>query len=159
VRPVGIGESLRRLLGKAVMSATRGDVERVCGAVQLCSGLSGGCEAGAGALQKMWEDPNVQMVLLVDATNAFNVLARTKALMTTWERCPALAQTLQNLYGHDSDLALGDGTTIPSREGTTQGCPLGMAMFAVASLPLIEVTATDGTRQIWYADDSGGGAR
>ncbi len=41
-----------------------------------------------------------------------------------------------------------------SREGTTQGCPLGMAMFALSTLPLIDAIAVHGARQVWQADDS-----
>ena len=44
VRPIGIGEALRRVLGKVVALATRADHEEVCGTDQLCSGLRAGME-------------------------------------------------------------------------------------------------------------------
>ena len=40
VRSIGIGEALRRILGKTVALVTRSDLEEVCG--QLCSGLRSG---------------------------------------------------------------------------------------------------------------------
>ncbi len=46
-----------------------------------------------------------------------------------------------------------DGEVIRSMEGTTQGDPLAMAMYGLATVPLIR--KLDGTcRHIWYADDS-----
>ena len=154
LRPVGIGESIRRLLGKAIMSATRDGLQQACGAVQACSGMSGACEAAARSLQEMWDETGTEVILLVDARNAFNLMARARALRTARDRCPDLAVAFHNFYGSDSSLFLGDGMSILSREGTTQGCPLGMAMFAISSLPLISRVAGPGVRQVWYADDS-----
>lgn len=43
-----------------------------------------------------------------------------------------------------------DGEVIPSQEGTTQGDPLSMAMYSLATIPFIR--KLDGTcKQIWYA--------
>jgi hypothetical protein len=159
IRPVGIGEAERRLLGMAVARATKGDVQKVCGALQTCAGLAGGCEAAALAMQQMWDDPDVEALLLVDARNAFNKASREKALITSSKRCPTLAVPLRNFYGHVSELLLEDGSRLLSEEGTTQGCPLGMAMFCVASIPLIEKGATQGMAQVWCADDSGGAGK
>ena len=38
VRPIGVGEALRRILCKVIALATRTDLEDVCGIAQLCSG-------------------------------------------------------------------------------------------------------------------------
>ena len=39
-------------------------------------------------------------------------------------------------------------------EGTAQGDPLGMTMYALATIPLIQSLAHDDTVQAWYADDA-----
>ena len=158
-RPIGIGEALRRLGCKLICRAAEGELQRTCGAMQLCAGMPSGCEAGAEALQQLWENPEVEPVLLIDAPNAFNKMNRAEALNSAWARCPILGRPLQNMYGVTSTLRLEDGSAIDSEEGTTQGCPLGMAMFAVSSLPMIARVAVRGVTQIWYADDTAGGGR
>ena len=45
-------------------------------------------------------------------------------------------------YRHESRLYIG-GEIIPSPEGTTQGDPLAMAMFALATLPLVNKLSRD----------------
>ena len=40
IRPIGIGETLRRIIGKAACLVTRLDAALVCGTDQLCAGLS-----------------------------------------------------------------------------------------------------------------------
>ena len=42
-----------------------------------------------------------------------------------------------------------------SREGTTQGCPLAMAMYALALVPLMKELQPL-CKQVWYADDASG---
>ena len=48
-----------------------------------------------------------------------------------------------------------DGSILYSQEGTTQGDPLAMPMYAIALLPLIEgVNPEQSVTQMWYADDA-----
>ena len=51
------------------------------------------------------------------------------------------------------------GETLLSQEGTTQGDPLAMAMYALATVPLIDKVKTNGLRQVWYADDTACGGK
>ncbi len=44
VRPIGVGESLRSVISKAVSMVTRCDAEFVCGSDQLCTGVKLGTE-------------------------------------------------------------------------------------------------------------------
>ena len=53
-----------------------------------------------------------------------------------------------NTYRTDAKLFVG-GETILSREGTTQGDPLAMAMYALALVSMI-----NHIKQVWYADDA-----
>ena len=47
-----------------------------------------------------------------------------------------------------------DGESILSKEGTTQGDPLAMAMYAVANTPLIYRLTEEELKQVWFADDA-----
>ena len=73
VRPIGTGESLRRLMGKTVMLLAGEDVQDVCGSDQLCAGAEAGIEAAVHAVNSLFDEHQGSGwgVLLVDATNAF----------------------------------------------------------------------------------------
>ena len=64
-----------------------------------------------------------------------------------------------NMYRSDPALFI-EGETIVSKEGTTQGDPIAMAMYAIGTLPLIQqlASSTQAT-QVWYADDSAAGGK
>ena len=51
--------------------------------------------------------------------------------------CPSLATALINTYRAPPELYV-DGDMIFSQEGTTQGDPLAMPMYALATIPLIK---------------------
>ena len=79
VRPIGIGESLRRIVGKTMALVTGGDVQDLCGAEQLATGLKFGVE---GAIHAM-ADSSL-------AVNVFNLVSRVTALWNArilWPRC------------------------------------------------------------------------
>ena len=154
IRPLGIGEVIRRLICKAILAVTKGDLQDACSPRQLACGLPGGCEAAAHALQTLWEGDSTQVVILGDAGNAFNRLNRKAAIRSARQRCPSLAVAFHNFYGSKGRLLLSNGSCLWSEEGSTQGCPLGGAMFAVGSMPLIEDIDQEDCHQGWYADDS-----
>ena len=88
-------------------------------------------------------------VLLVDADNTFNRLNCAVALHNIRYTCPPLATILTNIYH------------LTSEEGTTQGCPLSMAMYALSVVPLINkcqgMLSSDcfpPAVQVWYTDDA-----
>ena len=72
VRPIGICEVLRRIVGKAVLKVVSPDVLRAAGPLQLCAGQDAGCEAAVHALRELFEQADTDAVLLVDASNDKN---------------------------------------------------------------------------------------
>ncbi len=156
VRPIGIAEVARRIIGKAILSIVRPDIQQVAGSTQLCAGQEGGCEAAVHAMRLIYSSDTCQGALMVDASNAFNRLNRRVALQNVSILCPSLSTILNNIYEGDASLFV-DGETIRSEEGTTQGDPLAMAFYALATLPLIaacKVEQLDG--EAWFADDATG---
>lgn len=159
VRPVGIGEVPRRIISKAILAVIRSDIREVVGSLQLCIGQRLGCEASIHALNEIYEEEATEAILLVDASNAFNRLNRKAALSNAMNLCPAIGTILVNTYRSDPCLFI-EGETIMSKEGTTQGDPLAMAMYAIATIPLIrqlEIATCAEVEQVWYADDSAAG--
>ena len=149
VRPIGIGETCRRII---ILSILGQDVIEAAGPIQLCTGLDGGCEAAVHSLRQLFADANTEAVLLVDATNAFNSFNRAAVLRNILELCPSLGRVLVNTYRENVDLYI-DGDTMVSQEGTTQ--PLAMAMYSLEVIRLImRMSEIPSTRQVWYADDS-----
>ena len=92
-------------------------------------------------------------MILVDA---FNCLNRQVTLLNCGTVCPSLSHILINTYRNNSQLFI-DGQCLLLKEGTTQGDPLAMAMYAIGAQPLIQ--RLDGIdKQVWYADDSAAGS-
>ena len=158
VRPIGICEVLRRIIGKAVMKVVKTDVLQATGPDQLCGGHESGCEAAVHAMREIFRDSATDGILFVDASNAFNNLNRQAALWNIQYYCPAVAKILINCYRSHACLFVG-GKTLLSQEGTTQGDPLAMMMFAIATVPLIKAVKTIGTTQAWFADDAASGGQ
>ena len=124
VRPIGIGEILRRIIGKSVISSFRTEIQVAAGPLQTCAGLKSGIEACIHAMKLIWDDDATEAVLQVDADNAFNRLNRTAALHNIHEICPPLYQYLKNHYQMPADLIVNtveDHYKLKSDEGSTQG--------------------------------------
>ena len=145
--PIGVGEVVRCILRKALLRIIGQDIQEVAGPLQLCAG----CEAAVHALRRSFESPDCEAVLLVDASNAFN---RQNALRNILHLCPTLSTILINSYCSDIPLLI-DGEAVMSSEGTTQGDPLAMAMYAIGILPLIRTLHSESITQAWFADDAG----
>ena len=107
-------------------------------------------------MNKIFDSKDTEAVILVDASNAFNRLNRQATLLNCDAICPSLTHILINTYRCNSHLFV-DGQHLLSREGTTQGDPLAMAMYAIGTQPLVR--RLDGIAdQVWYADDSAAGS-
>ena len=95
IRPIGVGEVLRRIIGKCVMNIAK---EEVSGSLQLCAGQKSGSEAAIHAMHTIFETDKTDGVLLIDASNAFNALNRHAALHNIRVQCPIIATYAINTY-------------------------------------------------------------
>ena len=121
VRPIGIGEVLRRIIGKCVMDIAKEDVQKAVGNLQVCAGQHARAEAAIHAMKELYDDKECEAVLLVDASNAFNTLNREAMMHNIGILCPTPSTFVQITYRQPAHLVLSDGSTITSEEGTTQG--------------------------------------
>ena len=158
IRPIGIGESLRRIVGRSVSRVIQKDIQVASGTLQTCAGVQAGNEAAIHAMKHTFDQDWCKAVMLVDADNAFNRLNRKVALHNIKQLCPPMYTFLENSYNTPSRLYLKDGTYILSEEGATQGDNMAMAKYAIATRGLInqldEVTKDEQRVQVWFADDS-----
>ena len=91
-------------------------------------------------------------MLLIDATNTFNLLNRKLAPENIKIICPALFNTVNNSCLSLSPLSV-KGTTLWSEEGPTQCDPLAKCKYGAAIIPLLQKTSKVNVIHKWYADD------
>ena len=121
LRPVGEGEMVCRIIGKAEMSVTGEKVQE--------------------AMRNFIDDDQSDGILLIDADNAFNRVNRATALWNVRFTCPVMKYILINFYRSPSRIFMngeGGSCELLSQQPTTQGCPLAMAMYAIALSPLLK---------------------
>ncbi len=159
IRPIGIGEVLRRIMAKAVTRVLRKEIQLAGGTLQTCTGIDGGIEAAIHGMAKAFDDEGTEALILVDADNAFNRLNRKTAMANIKTVCPPFATFLNNIYKDFAKMFIPNtDQQVESQEGTTQGCPAAFDMYALSIVPLITYLATqckdDKLKQAWFADDS-----
>jgi len=131
VRPIGIGDTARRIIAKAILTITKTDIQDAAVSVQLCASQISGIEAAVHVVDSLFQQENIHHL------------------------CPSLATILITSYRAPTELFV-DGDVLYSSEGTTQGDSLAMPMYALATIPLIKKlhSSLDDVSQIWYADDA-----
>ena len=113
------------------------------------------------AMRQVFESSETEAIILVDATNAFNSLNRQAALRnirhsSCSEKHPRFLSTPT---GRMCNCLLMVRPSLLSQEGTTEGDPLAMVMYAIAVNPLIHRLKHDTRKQIWFADDATAGGK
>ena len=101
---IGVGEVVRRIIGKAVLTTLKMEILEAAGPLQLCAGQDAGCEAAVHAMSHVFSEDNTEAVLSVDASNAFISLNRQVALHNLQYLCSSLATILLNTYRNDVSL-------------------------------------------------------
>ena len=85
VRPVGVGEVVRRIICKSILSVIRPEIRAMVGSSQLCAGQKCGCEAAVHALEAIFEEETTEGVILVDASNAVKYLGVIVDKQVSWK--------------------------------------------------------------------------
>ena len=87
--------------------------------------------------------------------DAFNRLNRQMMLHNVKIVCPEVATYANNCYQHHARLFIAGGHEISSEEGTTQGDPAAMPIYALGLAPLLDSIEVPETQHGAYADDIG----
>ena len=95
LRPIAVGEVLRRLISKCISRAVQSESFRVLTPLQVGVGVQTGCESIVHALARVQEDsdilPEDRWTLLVDFSNAFNCINREHMFQEVRRRIPSVS--------------------------------------------------------------------
>ena len=123
----------------------------------MCVGNQGGVEAAVHAMVDIFSEDSNHGLIQVDANNAFNSINRNVLLNNVFHICPEIAIYTYNCYSMPARLFVTGGGEIKSEEGTTQGDPIAMPIYAIGLDPLLNKLKTCiGVSQSGFADDLSG---
>ena len=155
---------MRRVIGNIVLKILKRDVLKATGSLQLCAEQDAGSETAIHAVYEMFNKESTEAVLMVHASNTFNAINREAFLHNTKILCPSISTYITNCYSSPTDLYIQGGRSIKSEEGTTQGDPTAMAIYALGITPLLawlskksnEGNSASASKQVAFADDLNG---
>ena len=159
IRPIGVGEVLRKIVGKTGSSFLKEEIKEAAGPLQVCAGHNAGAETTIHAMGQVFVEEGRDGILLIAASNDFNQINSSAALHNIQIMCKEMALYVINRYRRPSRLFICGGGEILSREGTTQGDPLAMRWYALNTCIMIQNLRDHCplVKQVWLADDSAGG--
>ena len=96
LRPIGVGEILRRISWKVAMMISKQDVMKAVSLLQVLAGQEAGAEAAIHAVHDIFKDHTTEAVLLIDAENTFNVINSKAVLHNIYVICPILSPYINN---------------------------------------------------------------
>ena len=140
VRPIAVGETLRRLAAKCLCSALKEPARAALWPLQVGVASRLGTETAIHTARQwaLRSSGHVDKVFLkVDFQNAFNTIDRAAFLRLVRLRLPGLAPYAEWCYDRHSRL-LFHGSPLTSEAGVQQGDPLGPLLFALALQPVLE---------------------
>ena len=161
IRQMGVGEVLRRIVGKTVSGFLKEEIREAASPLHVCAGHNAGAEAAIHAMSQVFEEEGTDGILLIDASNAFKQMNRSVASHSIQITCKEMVLYVINTYRSPSRLFICGGGEILSQEGTTQGDSLAMPWYSVNTSIMIKNLRAHCpmVKQVWLADDSAGGGR
>ena len=166
VRPIAIGDSLRRLLSRVVLRKVRSEADSCLAPTQLGVGYSGGAEAIFHAASSLLHRRRDLCVVAVDLSNAFNSVNRDAVLSallasTEFRRLLPFVRLFYNTsnpslwlpFNDDDDDLAGLPPHIASQRGVQQGDVLAPLLFALAIHPAISSLREQHDLNAWFLDD------
>jgi hypothetical protein len=135
-RPLGMGECWYRLMGRVIVQSYSEEVGQKLAPLQLCVGVTAGCEIAARMAQMVMsipEEAGERMCLVqLDVSNAFNEIPRGKVATAVKQYAPKLMRWFRSFYGMETGLRTASGELVgTSATGVRQGDPMAMLLYAV----------------------------
>ena len=154
LRPIAVGEVLRRIVSKVACGSAPGRVgQEYLRPIQCGVGVPGAAECVGQAVQRLTQHPPSSdwVLFQADIINAFNMVSRQAILEEVSAQAPPLLPWTRTCYGSHSHLVL-DGVLLPSARGVQQGDPLAPFLFALAIHPVVAKLPALPLNS-WYLDD------
>lgn len=161
-RPLGIGESWYRVLGRIVMANLGERVGERLLPLQLAVGIKGGVEIAGRMCQMIFDHDPEYAVGGMDMKNAFNSMRRKPILEGIRRYCPSLVSFFRSVYGSAGILRNSKGEVVgTSATGVRQGDPLaflfyccGLQKFLIRLAEIFDGLCGDRFHILYsYADD------
>ena len=141
VRPIAIGDTLRRWVTRAICLSYKADWEKTLGVHQFAVGNKSGGEKMIRFIESFLQEDNSHTIVALDASNAFNTANRQKMMDELAIHYPMLLPFFWNWYGYPAPLWYfrenGLPFTIMSLEGIQQGDPAGPFLFSLGLRPTL----------------------
>ena len=161
LRPIAVGLLFRRLICKVAAREAIVHTRTLFEASQFGVGVENGAEAIVHALRRYIDTHSLHQsvyVALVDFSNAFNRVNRTKLINLVREFCPSIASWVEALLCQAASLYGSSGEFITfSAQGVQQGDPLGPVLFCIVLQAFLNKMKEEGTAlpdfNAWYLDD------
>jgi hypothetical protein len=133
LRPIAVGETLRRIAGKAMMHCASDAVNQRLKPFQVGVGVKAGAEVLVH-VARQWLGRNKgernKVLVMLDLENAFNSIDRSAIRQGIRRTFPGAASWIDCCYAEDSWVILGE-ELLSSGRGVQQGDPAGPAIFAL----------------------------
>ena len=161
IRPIGVREVLRRIVGKTVRGFLEEEIKETAGLLQVCADHNAGAKPAVHAMSQVFEEEGTDRILMIDASNAFNQMNRSAALHNIQIVCQEMALYIINTYRSPSRLFICGGGEVLSQEGTTQGYLLATPWNSINTYIMIENLRAHCpiVKQVWLTYDSAEGGR
>ena len=158
VRPIAVGEVLRRLVAKCKAKQTQTEPAELFSSEQLGVGVKGGAESIIHATKITFEKLQLSQdagIVQIDFKNAFTSIKRNQILNVAVTLMPSAASFAIYCYLQHSHLYYSN-KSVKSQFRVQQGDPLDPLLFSLALWRIIEEIESDIpnlTKHCWYLDD------